>query len=103
MKHSATRRTTLTLPTASLDIAERIALERHLNLSAVVAEALQRGLQEEGIAKRSEAILQGYSKAFEGFSADELLLLDGVVMEDGRVHSSEENPIAPKSGRRRRN
>ena len=81
MKHPPTRRTTLTLPAASLDLAERIARERHLNLSSVVGEALQRGLREEEIAKRSQAVMQGYSKAFAGFSAEELLLLDGVVMQ----------------------
>lgn len=81
MKRSKSRRTTLTLPEACLEIAERIARERHLNLSAVVGEALQRGLREEEQAQRSEAILRAYSKAFAGFSADELLLLDSIVSE----------------------
>lgn len=62
-------------------MAERIARERHLNLSAVIGEALQRGLREEEQAQRSEAIVQAYSKAFAGFSDDELLLLDGVITE----------------------
>ena len=82
MKRSKSRRTTLNLPEACLKIAERIARERHLNLSSVVGEALQRGLWEEEQAQRSEAILRAYSKAFVGFSADELLLLDGIVTEE---------------------
>ncbi len=81
MNHSKSRRTTLTLPARCLEIAERIARERHLNLSSVVGEALQRGLREEEQAQRSEAILHAYSNAFAGFSADELLLLDGIVSE----------------------
>lgn len=82
MKHSSSRRTTLTLPSASLDFAEQIARERHLNLSAVVGEALQRGLREEELTKRSEAIMDAYKNAFAGFSDLELLLLDGVVLEE---------------------
>ena len=82
MQRSKSRRTTLTLPEGCLDLAERIARDRHLNLSSVVAEALQRGLREEEQAQRSEAILQAYSKAFAGFSSDELLLLDGIVGEE---------------------
>lgn len=81
MKRLSSRRTTLTLPSECLEIAERIARERHLNLSAVVGEALQRGLREEEQAQRSEAVLKAYSRAFASFSADELLLLDGVVSE----------------------
>jgi hypothetical protein len=81
MKHSKSRRTTLTLPEECLELAERIARERHLNLSSVVGEALQRGLWEEEQAQRSEAIRHAYSKAFAGFSAAELLLLDGIVSE----------------------
>jgi hypothetical protein len=62
-------------------MAERIARERHVNLSSVVGEALRRGLSEHEQAQRSKAILHAYSKAFAGFSADELLLLDGIVSE----------------------
>ena len=81
MEHSKSRRTTLTLPARCLEIAERIARERHLTLSSVIGEALQRGLWEKEQAQRSEAILHAYSKAFTGFSADKLLLLDGIVSE----------------------
>jgi hypothetical protein len=81
VKRSASRRTTLTLPAQCLDMAQEIASERHLNLSSVVGEALQRGLQEEQQRRRNAAILQAYQRAFTGFSADELLLLDGIVTE----------------------
>lgn len=82
MKRSKSRRTTLTLPEGCLKLAERIARERHLNLSSVVGEALQRGLREEEQAQRSEVILNAYSRAFAGFSSTELLLLDGIVSEE---------------------
>lgn len=94
MKHTASRRTTLTLPSQCLDLAERIARERHLNLSSVVGEALQRGLREEEHIQRSEAVLQSYKKAFAGFSADELLRLDGILTE-------ERPPEKPAHGKRR--
>lgn len=81
MNRHASRRTTLTLPASSLDLAEGIARKRHVNLSTVVSEALQRGLREEAQKLRSETILQSYQKAFTGFSPDELLLLDGVIVE----------------------
>lgn len=63
-------------------MAERIARERHLNLSSVIGEALQRGLRDEEQTQRSELLMEAYSKAFAGFSEDELLLLDGVVSEE---------------------
>ena len=77
----SSRRTTLTLPAECLDLADRIARKRHLNLSAVVSEALHRGLREEEQLQRSEMILESYKKAFTGFSAEELLLLDGIILE----------------------
>ncbi|MBI4908437.1 MAG: hypothetical protein HY820_32735 [Acidobacteria bacterium] len=95
MNHRTTRRTTLTLPTGSLDLAERIARRRHLNLSAIVGEALERGLREEEQNLRSDAILRSYRKAFAGFSPEELLLLDGILVEETV------EPRAPGEGNRR--
>ena len=65
-----------------METAERIARERHVNLSSVVSDALERGLREQEQAQRSEAIVDTYSKAFASFSADELLLLDGIVADE---------------------
>jgi hypothetical protein len=73
----AKRRTTLTLPAASLEQAERIAV----NLSAVISEALADGLRSHTAAERSERVLSAYKKAFKGFSDEELLILDGMVLE----------------------
>jgi hypothetical protein len=66
----------------------------------VVGEALQRGLREEQQAQRSDAILQAYSKAFAGLSAGELLLLDGVVMEEYEQEKSA--PEKQRVGKARR-
>jgi hypothetical protein len=65
----------------SLLEAERIARSRNVNLSTVVAEALENGLQIPEAAERAEQVLSAYKKAFTGFSDEQSLLLDGVVLE----------------------
>jgi hypothetical protein len=77
------RRTTLTLPVPSLTQAERIARSRNLNLSAVVAEALNAGLRMQTAAERTDEVLDNYRKAFSGFSPEEVAILDGVILESG--------------------
>jgi hypothetical protein len=71
----------LTLPSDSLAQAEKIARARNVTLSTVVADALAEGLRVQGAAERSEEILAAYRKAFEGFTAEELAILDGVMLE----------------------
>jgi post-segregation antitoxin (ccd killing protein) len=75
------RRTTLSLPADSLIQAERIARARRVNLSTVVSEALSDGLRMHRTAEQSEAILNAYKQAFTGFSDEEMLVLDGVMLE----------------------
>jgi post-segregation antitoxin (ccd killing protein) len=75
------RRTTLTLPSDSLRQAESIARSRKVNLSTVIAEALEEGLRAHAAAGRSQEVLNAYRRAFSGFSADELMMLDGVIPE----------------------
>jgi post-segregation antitoxin (ccd killing protein) len=77
------RRTTLTLPVPSLAQAERIARARNLNLSAVIAEALNAGLRIQTAAERADEVLDHYRKAFSGFSQEEAAILDGVILEPG--------------------
>lgn len=74
-------RTTLTLPADSLKEAHRIARRRKVNLSTVIAEALSEGLRMQTAAERSEAVLEGYRKAFSGFTDDEMAILNGVILE----------------------
>ena len=77
----AKRRTTLTLPLDSLSRAERIARSRNVNLSSVIAEALEEGLRVHAAAQRSEEVLKAYQQAFAGFSKEELMILDGIILE----------------------
>ena len=84
VRHSITpakRRTTLTLPADSLVQAERIARARKVSLSTVIAEALSEGLRLHAVAERSDQVLKGYQKAFAGFSEEEMMILDGIVVE----------------------
>jgi len=77
----AKRRTTLTIPADYLARAKRIASARHVNLSAVISEALSEGLRQYSETERSEQILSQYKQAFGMFSNEEMLLLDGVILE----------------------
>lgn len=75
------RRTTLTLPAETLSEAKRIAGVRHVNLSTVISEALSAGLRQLAAAERSQQVLDAYKRAFGSFSDDEMLVLDGVMVE----------------------
>lgn len=75
------QRTTLTLPADSLAQAKRIAQARRVNLSVVISEALSEGLRQHAQSAHSEAILSRYKQAFGTFSEEEILLLDGVILE----------------------
>ena len=76
-----TRRTTLTLPAESLAEAQRIAHSRKVNLSSVITEALNEGLRLQMAAQRRDEVLEKYRKAFSGFSDEEMLILDGIILE----------------------
>jgi post-segregation antitoxin (ccd killing protein) len=77
-------RTTISLPAASLAAAKRTAKARNINLSAVVAEALDESIKQRQARERAAAAWARYQRAFAGFSEEELMLLDGVVMEKTR-------------------
>lgn len=80
--HLRKHRTTLTLPADSLTEAQRIAYRRRVNLNTVVAEALSEGLRVQASAERSEEVLDNYRKAFSGFSDEEVMILDGIILKD---------------------
>ena len=75
------RRTTLSLPADSQAEAHRLARMKKMNLSAVIAEALADGLRQQTATERSEEVLDRYRKAFSSFTDEEMLLLDGIVLE----------------------
>ncbi len=74
-------RTTLTLPRESLATAARIARARKVNLSTVVSEALEEGLRAKRAAERSQEVLKAYRQAFNSLTAEDVLALDGVILE----------------------
>ncbi len=75
------RQTTVALPADSLTEAQRIADARKVDLSTVIAEALSEGLRQQRRAERSAEAIEGYKKAFSGFSQEELSILDGIILE----------------------
>jgi hypothetical protein len=77
----AKRRTTLTLPADTLAHAERIAQERKVTLSSVVAQALEEGLRTHAYAERSEELLKAFQRPFAGLSDEEMMILDGIIVE----------------------
>ncbi len=77
-------RTTISLPQASLTAAKRIAKARHVNLSSVIVGALDEELKRQQARERAEVVWARYQKAFGGFSEEELMLLDGVVLTKKR-------------------
>lgn len=75
------KRTTLTLPESVLNQASKIAAERQVTLSAVVAEALEDGLAMRRRAKQADEVLAAYKTAFGGFTEEQRLVLDGIDLE----------------------
>jgi hypothetical protein len=78
---AAKRRTTVTLPASALRDAVRIARSRNVTLSAVVAEGLNHVIQTDSRAQEADEIIEGYRKAFEGLSEEEMMILDGIILQ----------------------
>jgi len=79
------RRTTMTIPVETLAAADRIARLRKVNLSVIVSEVLDEGLRaKEAAALEGQRRVQAWEKYRESlshFTDEEMLLLDGVIME----------------------
>jgi len=79
------RRTTLTIPVETLAAVERIARIRKVNLSVIVSEVLDEGLRaKEAAALEGERRVQAWEKYRQSLSrltGEEMLLLDGIIME----------------------
>jgi hypothetical protein len=77
-----TRRTTLTLPQHLVEQAERLARQRRQTLSAAVAGLMEQSLRSYRLEQNGGPnVLESLQKAFAPFSDEEMLLLDGIVME----------------------
>ena len=61
--------------------AERIARRRNVNLSTVISEVLAERLRLCSTVERSDGVLKAYQQAFAGFSEEEMMILDGIVLE----------------------
>ncbi|MDX2180820.1 MAG: hypothetical protein SFV18_14580 [Bryobacteraceae bacterium] len=77
----AKRRTTLTLPTDSLRQVEALAMQKGVTASAIVAGMISDGLSAQAAAKRGRDVVEAYRRAFDGFTEEERLLLDGIVLD----------------------
>jgi hypothetical protein len=54
------------------------------DLSPVINEALSGGLRLQTAAERRDKVLEGYKRAFGGFSDEEMSILDGIILEPAR-------------------
>lgn len=82
LHRAPSRRTTLTFPAGLLDRAERIAAERRQSLSAVVSGLVENALEtRDSLAERNADVLEKWKKAFAGLTEEEMMLVDGIILE----------------------
>ena len=80
-KHTnGTRRTTVTLRAAALRKAEQLARERNVTLSTVIGDGLDILLHNHDSARQRQAAWKAYSQSLSGFSQDQLMVLDGIML-----------------------
>jgi hypothetical protein len=86
--HPQTRRTTLTLPEDLVRKAEQLARQRRQTLSASIAELMEQGLRSYRFKQdNNHGSLDSLQKAFAPFTEEEMLLLDGIIMEEPSADS----------------
>ena len=80
--HAQTRRTTLTLPEDLVRKAEQLARQRRQTLSASIAELMEQSLGSYRLQQaNNHSTLKSLQKAFAPFTEEEMLLLDGIILE----------------------
>ena len=80
--HTRTRRTTLTLPEDLVRKAEQLARQRRQTLSASIAELMEQSLGSYRLQQaNNHSTLTSLQKAFAPFTEEEMLLLDGIILE----------------------
>jgi hypothetical protein len=83
-----TRRTTLTLPEELVRRAEQVARQRRQTLSASIAELMEQGLRSYRFKQDNHHdSLDPLQKACAPFTDEEMLLLDGIIMEEPAADS----------------
>jgi hypothetical protein len=66
-----------------LDRAEQIASERRQSLSAVISDLVENALEtRDSLAERNADVLESWRKAFAGLTEEEMMLADGIVLDD---------------------
>jgi macrodomain Ter protein organizer (MatP/YcbG family) len=86
--HKQTRRTTLTLPEDLVRKAEQLARQRRQTLSSSIAELMEQSLRSYRFKQdNNHSNLDSLQKAFAPFTEEEMLLLDGIVMEEPSADS----------------
>ncbi|MBL8227511.1 MAG: hypothetical protein JNL98_03505 [Bryobacterales bacterium] len=75
---SAKRRTTVTLPAATLHSMKRLANRRKVHLNVILNEALEEGLRHQLAMEQAEAFVQRMGRAFGGLTEEELLMVNGI-------------------------
>jgi hypothetical protein len=82
-------RTTISLPEDLLRKVERLAVERHQNLSSAVAYLVECGLRNGAkTPKDSRGILEMWKKAYLPLTEEERLLVDGVIVSSTHDESA---------------
>jgi predicted nucleic acid-binding protein len=74
-------RTTVSLPAKSLAAAKRAAKQRNVNLGTVMGEALDELMKQQQRRERAEEIMARYQRAFGRFSDEDMMVLDGIILE----------------------
>jgi predicted transcriptional regulator len=83
-----TRRTTLTLPEDLVRKAEQLARQRRQTLSASIAELMEQSLRSYRFKQDNKHdSLDSLRRAFAPFTEEEMLLLDGIIMEEPSTDS----------------
>ena len=77
---STKRRTTVTLPAATLRSAKRLANRRKVHLNVIMNEALEEGLRQKLAIERAEDFVERMGRAFAGLTEEELLMVNGIYL-----------------------
>jgi len=77
---STKRRTTVTLPVATLRSAKRLANRRNVHLNVIMNEAIEGGLRQQLAVERAEDFVERMGRAFAGLAEEELLMVNGIYL-----------------------
>lgn len=79
---STKRRTTVTLPAATLRSMKRLASRRNVHLNVIMNEALEEGLRQQIAVERAEQFVERMGRAFGGLTDEELLMVNGIYLAE---------------------